>query len=283
MDKKIIFFDVDGTLVPDEPGFDTVLESTKEAVKRTREKGNLVYLCTGRSKAEIYDYIMEIGIDGVIGAGGGYVEIGDQMLYHKKVTDAAVKHMVDYFEEHHFDYYLESNGGLFASKNLVARLEHIMYGDYINDPEAKKRKEKGGNRFIEAMKEGEDMYRNDINKACFLENKSIPFDDIVREFNGEFNVIHCTVPIFGDDSGELSVPNIHKANAIETLLEHLQIDRKNTYAFGDGLNDIEMLQFCNVGIAMGNAKQGLKDIADEITDDASHDGIYNAMKRHNLI
>lgn len=283
MDKKIIFLDVDGTLVPDEPGFDSVLESTKEAVKRTREKGNLVYLCTGRSKAEIYDYIMAIGIDGVIGAGGGYVEIGDKMLYHKKVTDQAVKHMVDYFEENHFDYYLESNGGLFASKHLVERLEHIMYGDYINDPEAKKRKEKGGNRFIEAMIEGENMYREDINKACFLENKDIPFKDIVQEFAGEFNVIHCTVPIFGDDSGELSVPNIHKANAIEALLEHLQIDRKNTYAFGDGLNDIEMLQFCEVGIAMGNAKQGLKDIADEITDDASHDGIYNAMKRHNLI
>lgn len=283
MEKKIIFFDVDGTLVPDEPGFDQVLASTKEAVAKTRAKGNLVYLCTGRSKAEIYDYIMDIGIDGVIGAGGGYVEVGDTMLYHKKVTDAAVRHMVDYFEEHGFDYYLESNGGLFASKNLVPRLEYLLYGDYDNDPEAKKRKDKGGNYFIEAMIEHQDMYRSDINKACFLENKDVPFSDIVKEFDGEFNVIHCTVPAFGDDSGELSVPNIHKANAIEVLLEHLGIDQKDTYAFGDGLNDIEMLQFCHVGIAMGNAKQGLKDIADEITDDASHDGIYNAMKRHNLL
>lgn len=283
MKKKIIFFDVDGTLIPDEPGFDDVLESTKIAVAKTREKGNLVYLCTGRSKAEIYPHIMEIGVDGVIGAGGGYVEMGDTMLYHKKVTDEAVKHMVDYFEKHNFDYYLESNGGLFASKNLVPRLEFILYGDHINDPEAKKRKEKGGNHFIDAMIEHEDMYRKDINKACFLENKEIPFNDIVKEFSDEFNVIHCTVPAFGDDSGELSVPNIHKANAIEALITHLGIAQEDTFAFGDGLNDIEMLQYCHVGIAMGNAKQGLKDIADEITDDASSDGIYNAMKRHNLI
>lgn len=283
MKKKIIFFDVDGTLLPDDPGFDEVLESTKIAVKKTREKGNLVYLCTGRSKAEIFPHIMAIGIDGVIGAGGGYVEIGDTMLYHKKVSHESVKHMVDYFEEHNFDYYLESNGGLFASKHLVPRLELILYGDHINDLEAKKRKETGGNHFIDAMIEHQDMYREDINKACFLENKEISFNDIIKEFDGEFNVIHCTVPAFGDNSGELSVPNIHKANAIETLINHLGIDRADTYAFGDGLNDIEMLQYCHVGIAMGNAKQGLKDVADEITDDASSDGIYNAMKRHQLI
>ncbi len=283
MEKKIIFFDVDGTLVAGVDGVEYVPESTKKAIALTRAKGNLVYLCTGRSKAEIYDFILECGIDGVIGAGGGYVEIGDQMLYHKKVTKEAVNHMIDYFEANHFDYYVESNGGLFASKNLVKRLERIIYGDIENDPEARKRWENKENHFINAMIEGQDLKRDDINKACFLENPDIPFDDIIQEFEGEFNVIHCTVPIFGDDSGELSVPNIHKANAIEALISHLGIDRKNTYAFGDGMNDKEMLEYVNVGIAVGNAKEGLKAIADEVTDDITNDGIYNSMKKHNLI
>ncbi|MFQ6793897.1 MAG: Cof-type HAD-IIB family hydrolase [Thomasclavelia sp.] len=283
MEKKIIFFDVDGTLVAGVDGVEYVPESTKKAIALTRAKGNLVYLCTGRSKAEIYDFILECGIDGVIGAGGGYVEIGDQMLYHKKVTKEAVNHMIDYFEANHFDYYVESNGGLFASKNLVKRLEKIIYGDIENDPEARKRWENKENHFINAMIEGQDLKRDDINKACFLENPDIPFDDIIKEFEGEFNVIHCTVPIFGDDSGELSVPNIHKANAIEALISHLGIDRKNTYAFGDGMNDKEMLEYVNVGIAVGNAKEGLKAIADEVTDDITNDGIYNSMKKHNLI
>ena len=119
-----------------------VPESAKRAIALTRAKGNLVYLCTGRSKAEIYDFILECGIDGVIGAGGGYIEIGNQMLYHKKVTNKAVNHMVDYFDTNNFDYYVESNGGLFASKNLVKRLERIIYGDYENDPQAKARYEK---------------------------------------------------------------------------------------------------------------------------------------------
>ena len=93
MEKKIIFFDVDGTLVSDTGGIEHVPESAKRAIALTRAKGNLVYLCTGRSKAEIYDFILECGIDGVIGAGGGYIEIGNQMLYHKKVTNKAVNHM----------------------------------------------------------------------------------------------------------------------------------------------------------------------------------------------
>lgn len=283
MEKKIIFFDVDGTLVAGVDGVEYVPESTKKAIALTRAKGNLVYLCTGRSKAEIYDFILDCGIDGVIGAGGGYVEIGDTMLYHKKVTKEAVNHMVDYFEANNFDYYVESNGGLFASKNLVKRLERIIYGDIENNLEARKRWERKENHFINALIEGEELRRDDINKACFLENPNIPFDDIISEFKDEFNVIHCTVPIFGDDSGELSVPNIHKANAIETLINHLGIDRKDTYAFGDGMNDKEMLEYVNVGIAVGNAKEGLKEIADEVTDDITNDGIYNAMKRHNLI
>ena len=283
MEKKIIFFDVDGTLVAGVDGVEYVPESTKKAIALTRAKGNLVYLCTGRSKAEIYDFILDCGIDGVIGAGGGYVEIGDTMLYHKKVTKEAVNHMVDYFEANNFDYYVESNGGLFGSKNLVKRLEAIIYGDIENDLEARKRWQRKENHFINALIEGEELRRDDINKACFLENPNIPFDDIINEFKNEFNVIHCTVPMFGDDSGELSVPNIHKANAIETLINHLGIDRKNTYAFGDGMNDKEMLEYVNVGIAVGNAKEGLKAVADEVTDDITNDGIYNAMKRHNLI
>ncbi len=282
MEKKIIFFDVDGTLVTFDQGTERILPSTIEAIRRTRAKGNLVYLCTGRSKAEIYDFIMDIGIDGIIGAGGGFIETQGTMLYHKKVQDECVKHMVDYFEKHKFDYYLESNGGLFASHNLKKRLEYLLYGDFENDPIAMQKK-KEGNHFIDSLIEGEDMYRNDINKACFLENKNIPFERITKQFEKEFTIIHCTVPAFGENSGELTVPNIHKANAIKILIDHLGIDQKNTYAFGDGLNDIEMLEYCQVGIAMGNAKQGLKAVANEITDDANKDGIYKAMIKHNLV
>lgn len=283
MSKNILFFDVDGTLVDVRPAREYIPESTIKAIHQTREKGDLCFLCTGRSKAEIYPYILDVGFDGIIGAGGGFVEINGEMLYHKKVGSKEINHIVDYFEENNFDYYIESNGGLYASKHLVPRLEWITYGDLENDPEARRKKKETPSHFIPSLIEGCDLHRSDVNKICFLEKDGIPFDEVKKEFEHEFNVIQCTVPSFGDNSGELSVPGVSKSYAIETLINHLGIPRNHTYGYGDGMNDADMLEYCQYGIAVGNAKQGLKDIADEITDDIADDGIYNSMKKHGLI
>ena len=279
MNKKIVFLDVDGTLCNDEG---LVPNSARDAVRAARKNGHYVFLCTGRSQAELYDFIMEVGFDGVIGAGGGFVTIGDETLYHKRVSNDDVKHLVDYFEANDVDFYLESNGGLYASKNLVHHLELLLYGDIDNDSEARKKKEENPNHFIMAMIEGADLYRSDVNKACFLQSK-LDFETIKKEFEGEFNVIHCTVPAFGPDSGELAVPGVHKATAINDLLNHLELSKEDTIAIGDGMNDAEMLEYCKIGIAMGNAKEGLKALADEITDTHDEGGIYNSFKKHGLI
>ena len=81
LDKKIIFLDVDGTLCNDKG---LVPESAAIAVKKARKNGHLVYLCTGRSKAEIYDFIMDIGFDGIIGAGGGLLKLKAKCCFIKK-------------------------------------------------------------------------------------------------------------------------------------------------------------------------------------------------------
>ena len=74
-----------------------------------------------------------------------------------------------------------------------------------------------------------------------------------------------------------------KATGIKHLLEYLNIDKKDTFAFGDGHNDKEMIEFCEVGVAMGNAIEKVKKASNYITVDIDNDGIYNAMKYFKLI
>ena len=81
--------------------------------------------------------------------------------------------------------------------------------------------------------------------------------------------------------GEIALKNVHKASAMKIILDEIGNDIE-TIALGDSENDIEMLKFADTGIAMGNAKDILKNIADEITDHVNSDGLYKALKAHKL-
>lgn len=249
---------------------------------QARQNGHQVYLCTGRSKAEIYDYITAVGFDGVIGAAGGFIEVHGKEIFHETIKPESAVIVSQYFNDKGIDFYLESNSGLYASKNLIPHLEWIIYGDVEHDPAAKERK-KQGSHFINALIQDSQMPTEDINKICFLETNGSKYQDIYDAFHDEFYMVRCTVPSFGDESGEMSVPGINKSTSIRILLEHLKGDIANTYAIGDGMNDAEMLDCVNTGIAMGNAKEGLKAIADYITTNLMEDGIYNAFKHFGLI
>ncbi len=136
--------------------------------------------------------------------------------------------------------------------------------------------------FYNSISEAEDLVRDDINKIGFL-GSAVPIERIMEQFPSVFTVIPSTVPFFGTNSGEVSIFGIHKASAIEKVIEHLGLEKEHTYAYGDGSNDIEMLEFVQYGVAMGNAKEEVKRAANDITDRHDEDGIYNSFKKYGLI
>ncbi len=275
---KVIFLDVDGTLVDYEG---RLPESAAAAVRKARENGHRVYICTGRSKAEVYPYLWDIGLDGMIGGNGSYVEDHGHVVMHQLITADQCRRVVDWLHERKLEFYLESNNGLFASEHFAEKAQPAMR-------EYSRRKGKADADSITVaaafpdMIYGGELYRDDLNKVSYLLNSYEDFLETREQFpdleNNTWGGAGETA-LFGD----LGVKGITKANAISSLLAYLGADREDTMAFGDAKIDIPMLEYCAVGVSMGNGGPEIKEMADYITDSVEEDGLYHAFVKFGLI
>lgn len=275
---KIIFIDVDGTLVDYE---NHLPESAVKAIRQARKNGHKVYICTGRSKAEVYPPLWEIGLDGMIGGNGSYVESEGVVVMHQLITLEQCKHIVDWLHERKLEFYLESNNGLFASEHFEEEGEPV-----IQEYSKRKGKENADKIIVREvfpdMIFGGELYRDDVNKVSFILRSYQDHLDSIQEFpdlqpgtwggKGE-------IALFGD----LGVKDITKAHAIDQLLNYLGAKREDTIAFGDAKVDIPMLEYCHIGVAMGSGGDEIKAMADYITDDVDQDGLYHAFVHFGLI
>lgn len=275
---KVVFLDVDGTLVDYE---NKLPDSAVRAIRQARERGHRVYICTGRSKAEVYQELWDIGLDGMIGGNGSYVEDHDHVVLHQLITAEQCRRIVDWLHSRKLEFYLESNNGLFAS-------EHFAQAALPAMKEYRKRKGKEdadqatvATVFPEMIFGGE-LYRDDLNKVSYLLGSYQDYLDTKEQFpdleNGTWGGAGETA-LFGD----LGVKGISKGNAIAHLLDYLGAQQADTIAFGDAKIDIPMLEYCAVGVAMGNGGTEIKAMADMITDSVEEDGLYNAFVRLGLI
>ena len=275
---KIIFMDIDGTLV-DYTG--KIPDSARQAVRAARANGHRVYLCTGRSEAEVYDSIWEIGWDGIIGGNGSYVRDGETIVLWQHITLEQCRHIVDWLHGRGLEFYLEANSGLYAS-------EHFEQRGAATIREYTGRKGKDPARvtvrtaFPEMIFGERDLYRGDLNKVSFILDSYQDYLDAVREFPdlkvGTWGGAGETA-LFGD----IGVPGVDKGFAVDALLRHLGASVEDTFAFGDARVDIPMLEKCAVGVAVGSGGDEIKAMADYVTDAVEQDGIYNAFRHFGLI
>lgn len=272
--SKIIFLDVDGTLTDYEG---RIPASAVTAVRRARKNGHRVYICTGRSKAEVYPELWDVGLDGMIGGNGSYVEDHGQVVFHQTMTLDQCRRAVDWLHGRGLEFYLESNNGLFASERFeeAARPAIALYS-----------KRKGGPMTVRDafpdMIFGGELYRDDLNKLSFVLSDYQDYLDAKAAFP---DLKAGTWGGKGEEAlfGDLGAKDIDKAAAVGALVDYLHADRKDTVAFGDAKVDIPMLECCACGVAMGNGGPEIKAMADYVADSVEQDGLFKAFQALGLL
>jgi hydroxymethylpyrimidine pyrophosphatase-like HAD family hydrolase len=110
------------------------------------------------------------------------------------------------------------------------------------------------------------------------------FDAVVAEFGGDCDITRTSMgPLYGNEGGEMTMKGLNKGSAVAKVLEHYGLSKTDAIGIGDSDNDRAMLAACGTGIAMGNAKDDFKKIADFVTSDINDAGIENAFKQYGLI
>ncbi len=278
--SKIIFLDVDGTLIDYQT---KTPASAKKAIDLARANGHKVYICTGCSKAEILQRDLP-ELDGMIGANGGYVEDHGEVILHHSLTREQVRHVTEWCGERQIGYVLEANSGRyyddwFLKQGPEAYVRYVR-GKNGGDTDYDKQKKRIQEQFFYVS--GEDAWRTDVNKISFVLRTYQDHLDSISEFP---DMIAHTWGGVGETAifGDLAPAGITKKYAIELLLDHLQAKQEDTISFGDAKIDLSMFELCAFNVAMGNGGPEIKEAADYITTDVNDDGIWNAFKYLKLI
>lgn len=262
--KKIIFFDIDGTLVDYFGGITEIRPRVKEAIREMQANGNYVFIATGRPYAFLSDSIRNFGFDGFVLANGAHVIIDNKTIYERPMDKDFVKVLVDRLKDRNIQHILESKVYSYLDES------YKEFSEFYDKVGVSKKYFKGQcdidkiNIYkIEILSDNKEGIK--YSKECINQYPEYDF----------FNSI-------ADNYLEVYRRSSTKAQGILKALEFLNIPIENSYAFGDGENDIEMLSTVGMGIAMGNAREKVKESADKITETVHNDGVAVGIERYIL-
>ena len=268
MKRKSIFLDVDGTLVS---GHATMNPKVIEAINRARQNGHCVFICTGRNKTGIKYELAKANFDGIIASAGSYIEIDNKVIHSVYFNKLLVDKISKVFDENNIYYNYECTDVTYMSKKMV---ELFIGGVNFES----------GNIELEKMMQEEfkkfsiqdlSLYNNqDIHKICFIATDQNDVERAKKQLGDDVNMVIHDIFDATTINGELISKVDNKATAIKQVIDYLGIDKKDTIAFGDSMNDYEMINFVECGIAMGNACKELKEVASRVCRSVDEDGIY---------
>lgn len=255
---KVLFFDIDGTLTDTHGGLPEIPAGARRKMKELQERGCLLFLASGRPYAFIPQMLTDFGFDGVVLCNGAHVEMNGQFIYHQTTDLQKTIKLVDHLTENNFEYIIETKRGAYLDPNFKI-LEKFFISCNINED------------YLIG-----DFNRDDVVASCLKLEVSVPDEHqakIEEIIHGDFNYDkHGT-----DNAFEIYSNIISKATGVKKVLEYLDLDIQDSYAFGDGLNDLEMIKTVGTGVAMGNAVEELKAVSDIVCDSIHNNGLEKAL------
>ena len=254
---KAVFFDVDGTLLSHRQG--DVPKSTRRALKELRANGVKTVIATGRHMLEYSKLpVSDIEFD-------GYLTLNGQLLLDSKRRVYADT-SIDPGE-------MEVLSRIFQAKRIPFVLvgEDHRYINYVNETVVRTQKATKGMVPDVGSYAGEKIYQI----LAFVPDKQKKLlDDLLDE---------CSITSWDETGIDIIPRGGGKPAGMQKYLEEEDLDRSEIMAFGDGENDIDMLRFAGIGVAMGNAKDEVKAAADYVTDTVDNGGIEKALRHFGLI
>ena len=254
---KILFFDIDGTLYNSEK---KIPQSAKEAIIQARKNGYEIAIATGRAPFMIQPIIDELEIDTYVTFNGQYVVYKGEVIFTDGIPAEQLTKIIEFGHERNHPVVFIDDSKMIASvegdSNITISLETLKHPYPIIDP---------------LFYRSNNVYQTLI----FMEEK----DELLymEQFpNVKFIRWH-------EFSCDILPKDGSKARGIQKILDKMNIPLKNVYAFGDGLNDIEMLQTVGISVAMGNGHEKAKAVADVIAGHVDEDGLAKVLKELEII
>lgn len=277
---KYVFFDIDGTL----RGKSRVItENTKNAIKKLRANGHKAFLCTGRSPISITSDILDIGFDGVISSAGSFIEIDHHYIFESSMDPTLLKKAIVLFTNAKVGFTLETKDCLFRSASAQEFLERKRAKELAANPELIRFFEQGDrSENIKSVNEF-DFSKDKVAKIVFISNDKYALLDTVPHLSKDFNVVQFSKPEDDFINGEIIVKDCTKADAIERVIDYFHASIEDTIAYGDSMNDYQMLEKAHMGIVYANAKEKLLNIAYDTFIDPDLDGIVLSLEKLGLI
>ena len=251
----VIFFDIDGTLAVGRE----VPQSAADAIARTRAAHNQVFICTGRPRRYVEQHFGDYA-DGFVCSNGRLAYHDGRVLVDKPISPEQVERIIRILDEHGAGYAFFSQESLYYGGNEAYR--HVA--EEANGP----------TKDLESTRiEDTSLYSFDIYFAVAQER-----DDIAKALEGL-----CLVNPHGPHpSADVTVLGYGKGDAARDVTAALGLAHADSYAFGDGINDLSMVEAVAHGVAMGNAVDELKEAAEHVTADIHEDGVALGLAHYGL-